>query len=89
MFDALLEAEPQRLAVAIRAGADVRATRAASLMNPLHFAGGEGQLRWRFGVWAPGTQVQDTRVAIRPRRSDAVDAIRAAQESQPWRMGTR
>ncbi len=59
------------------------------LMNPLHFAGGEGQLRWRFGVWEPGTQVQDTRVAIRPRRSDAVDAIRAAQESQPWRMGTR
>jgi DMSO reductase family type II enzyme molybdopterin subunit len=36
------------------------------LMNPLHFAGREGQLRWRFGVWEPGTQVQDTRVAIRP-----------------------
>ncbi|MDP6979315.1 MAG: molybdopterin-dependent oxidoreductase [Myxococcota bacterium] len=38
------------------------------LMNPLHFAGGEGQLSWRFGVWEPGTQVQDTRVAIRPGR---------------------
>ncbi len=38
------------------------------LMNPLHFAGREGQMRWRFGVWEPGTQVQDTRVAIRPGR---------------------
>ncbi len=37
MFDALLEAEPQRLAVAIQAGANVRATRAASLMSPLHY----------------------------------------------------
>lgn len=48
------------------------------LMNPLHFAGKEGQLRWRFGVWAPGTQVQDTRVSIRPRNPDADDAIRAS-----------
>lgn len=36
------------------------------LMNPMHFAGGEGQLHWRFGIWAPGTHVQDTRVGIRP-----------------------
>ncbi|MEB2286034.1 MAG: hypothetical protein B6D46_03935 [Polyangiaceae bacterium UTPRO1] len=35
------------------------------LMNPMHFAGGEGQFVWRFGVWAPGTHVQDTRVSIR------------------------
>lgn len=51
------------------------------LMKPLHFAGREGQLRWRFGVWEPGTQVQDTRVAIRPRPPDAVDAISAAEEA--------
>jgi ankyrin repeat protein len=37
MFDALRESEPQRLAVAIQAGADVRVTRAGSLMSPLHF----------------------------------------------------
>ena len=36
------------------------------LMNPMHFAGGEGQLHWRFGIWEPGTHVQDTRVDIRP-----------------------
>jgi len=41
------------------------------LMNPLHFAGNEGQVRWRFGVWEPGTHVQDTRVAIRPGRPEA------------------
>jgi anaerobic selenocysteine-containing dehydrogenase len=49
------------------------------LMNPLHFAGAEGQLRWRFGVWAPGTQVQDTRVEIRPGRPGATDALDAAE----------
>jgi len=36
------------------------------LMNPMHFAGGDGHLGFRFGVWAPGTHVQDTRVGIRP-----------------------
>jgi len=51
------------------------------LMNPLHFAGREGQIRWRFGVWEPGTQVQDTRVAIRPRQTGAVDAISASEEA--------
>jgi DMSO reductase family type II enzyme molybdopterin subunit len=35
------------------------------LMNPLHFAGGEGQVRWMFGHWEPGTHVQDTRVSVR------------------------
>ncbi len=35
------------------------------LMNPMHFAGGEGHLRWRFGVWEPGTHVQDTRVGVK------------------------
>jgi len=35
------------------------------LMNPLHFAGGEGHLGWRFAVFEPGTHVQDTRVGIR------------------------
>jgi DMSO reductase family type II enzyme molybdopterin subunit len=51
------------------------------LMNPLHFAGSEGQLRWRFGVWEPGTHVQDTRVEIRPRQPDAADGVGAAQEA--------
>lgn len=37
MFDALRESEPQRLAVAIQAGADVRVAREGSLMSPLHF----------------------------------------------------
>lgn len=37
MFDALRESEPQRLAVAIQAGADVRVVREGSLMSPLHF----------------------------------------------------
>jgi hypothetical protein len=50
-------------------------------MNPLHFAGSEGQLRWRFGVWEPGTHVQDTRVEIRPRQPDAADGVGAAQEA--------
>ncbi|MFP5382696.1 MAG: molybdopterin-dependent oxidoreductase [Gammaproteobacteria bacterium] len=36
------------------------------LMNPLHFAGGEGHLGWRFAIYEPGTHVQDTRVTIRP-----------------------
>jgi hypothetical protein len=35
------------------------------LMNPLHFAGGEGQVNWMFGHWEPGTHVQDTRVSVR------------------------
>jgi len=35
------------------------------LMNPLHFAGGEGHLGWRFLAFEPGTHVQDTRVGIR------------------------
>jgi nitrate reductase alpha subunit len=35
------------------------------LMNPLHFAGGEGHVRWMFGHWEPGTHVQDTRVSVR------------------------
>jgi DMSO reductase family type II enzyme molybdopterin subunit len=51
------------------------------LMNPLHFAGSEGQLRWRFGVWEPGTHVQDTRVEIHPRQPDAADGVGAAQEA--------
>jgi nitrate reductase alpha subunit len=41
------------------------------LMNPMHFAGGEAQLTWRFCVWSPGTHVQDTRVAIRRGDLDA------------------
>lgn len=36
------------------------------LINPLHFAGGEGHLGWRFAVFQPGTHVQDTRVDVRP-----------------------
>jgi anaerobic selenocysteine-containing dehydrogenase len=36
------------------------------LMNPLHFAGGEGHLGWRFLAFEPGTHVQDTRVGLRP-----------------------
>ena len=36
------------------------------LMNPLHFAGNEGQVSWLFGHWEPGTHVQDTRVSLRP-----------------------
>lgn len=36
------------------------------LMNPLHFAGGSGQLGWFFGHFEPGQHVQDTRVAIAP-----------------------
>jgi anaerobic selenocysteine-containing dehydrogenase len=35
------------------------------LMTPLHFAGGEGHLGWRFAVFEPGTHVQDTRVGLR------------------------
>lgn len=34
------------------------------LMKPLHFAGNHGQLKWQFGIWEPGTAVQDTRVDI-------------------------
>jgi len=36
------------------------------LMKPLHFAGGEGHLGWRFAIWEPGTAVQDTRIGLRP-----------------------
>ncbi len=51
------------------------------LMKPLHFAGGEeGQIRWRFAQWEPGTHVQDTRVAIRRRDEGAQDAISEAGE---------
>ena len=39
------------------------------LMNPLHFAGGEGQVGWIFGIYEPGTHVQDTRVTIKPARA--------------------
>jgi DMSO reductase family type II enzyme molybdopterin subunit len=34
-------------------------------MNPLHFAGGEGQTGWTFAMFQPSTHVQDTRVGIR------------------------
>lgn len=36
------------------------------LMKPLHFAGDHGQISWQFGVWEPGTAVQDTRIDITP-----------------------
>jgi DMSO reductase family type II enzyme molybdopterin subunit len=37
------------------------------LMNPMHFAGGDGgQLGFFFGHFEPGTHVQDTRVGIAP-----------------------
>ncbi len=35
------------------------------LMKPMHFAGGEGHVQWRFAIWEPGSAVQDTRVGIR------------------------
>jgi anaerobic selenocysteine-containing dehydrogenase len=41
------------------------------LIHPLHFAGGEGHLGWRFAVWEPGTHIQDTRIGIRPWRPGA------------------
>jgi hypothetical protein len=53
------------------------------LMNPLHFAGGEGHLVWRFGVWGPGTHVQDTRVSIRRGELAAWLANRTHEESRP------
>jgi ankyrin repeat protein len=37
MWDALRESEPQRLAIALQAGADVRAVRTGSLMTALHY----------------------------------------------------
>lgn len=40
------------------------------LMNPLHFAGGEGHLGWRFAIFEPGTHVQDTRVDVKPWNGD-------------------
>lgn len=43
------------------------------LMKPLHFAGGEGHLGWRFAMFEPGTQVQDTRVDIRATSSHPGD----------------
>ncbi|MCP3693847.1 MAG: hypothetical protein GY917_16715, partial [Planctomycetaceae bacterium] len=37
------------------------------LMNPLHFAGGNGgQLGFQWGHYTPGQHVQDTRVSLRP-----------------------
>jgi len=36
------------------------------LMNPMHFAGGEGHVGWFFAIFEPGTHVQDTRVDIKP-----------------------
>jgi len=36
------------------------------LMNPMHFAGGEGHTGFFFGHFTPGTHVQDTRVTIDP-----------------------
>lgn len=36
------------------------------LMNPMHFAGGEGHVQWAFAMFEPGTHVQDTRIGIRP-----------------------
>lgn len=36
------------------------------IINPLHYAGGEGHLGYFFGHFSPGTHVQDTRVSIRP-----------------------
>lgn len=36
------------------------------LMKPMHFAGGDGHLGWRFAMFEPGTHVQDTRIGIRP-----------------------
>ena len=44
------------------------------LMNPLHFAGGEGHLGWRFLAFEPGTHVQDTRVGLRPAPDGATGA---------------
>lgn len=41
MWDALRDAEPQRLAVAIQAGADVRAARPASGLTSLHYLAGQ------------------------------------------------
>jgi hypothetical protein len=35
-------------------------------MNPMHFAGGGGHVNWAFAMFQPGTQVQDTRIAIKP-----------------------
>jgi DMSO reductase family type II enzyme molybdopterin subunit len=44
------------------------------LMNPLHFAGGEGHLGWRFAVFEPGTHVQDTRVGLRSMSTGRIEA---------------
>lgn len=54
------------------------------LMNPLHFAGGEGHLGFRFAIFQPGTHVQDTRVDIKPwkEQNDKERAERAAKEKQ-------
>ncbi len=41
------------------------------LMNPLHMAGGEGQLHFGISHLESGSFIQDTRVGIRPLRSEA------------------
>ncbi len=40
------------------------------LINPLHMAGGEGHLGWRFAMFEPGQHVQDTRVDVQPWRGE-------------------
>ena len=54
------------------------------LMKPLHFAGGEGHLGFRFAIFQPGTHVQDTRVEIKPwkEQNDRERAARATAEKQ-------
>ncbi len=54
------------------------------LMNPMHFAGGEGHLGWRFAIYQPGTHVQDTRVDIKPwkEQNDRERAERAQAAKQ-------
>jgi anaerobic selenocysteine-containing dehydrogenase len=60
------------------------------LMNPMHFAGGEGHLQFRFGVWTPGTHVQDTRVGLRAVEPGVVKRLdaNAARNSRKSREGT-
>lgn len=40
------------------------------IINPLHYAGGEGHLGYFFGHFSPSTHVQDTRASIRPWRGE-------------------
>ncbi|CBL45592.1 Dimethylsulfide dehydrogenase alpha subunit [gamma proteobacterium HdN1] len=44
------------------------------LMKPMHFVGNYSQLSWLFGVWEPGTAVQDTRIDIRPWKEQEASA---------------